>query len=383
MAGTAEQTDHEQTSTRDAASVSLLDFPMPELGELLRGMEQPRFRAAQVFRWLHVRGVSSFDEMTDLPAALRAELAERYSVWTMRLAKQVKSGDESVKYAWRTRQGDPVEAVLMPGFEYGTTVCLSSQSGCGMACKFCQTGYMGLRSYLSASEILQQLYESEADSGVEVERAVFMGMGEPLLNLRNVRKAIDMLCAKDGRAWSPRRITVSTVGLVKPMLLMGRSFPRVNLALSLHFTTIDARKTHMPEADSDLRRLAEALYFYRSVNGGKVTIEYALMLGLNDGEADARRLIRFARLSGLTEDSELMLEAQSAEPPPNQQALPLHVNLIAYNPIRSAPQYQPTSEKDIDAFAKMLSDAGVPVTVRHSRGQDVSAACGMLGSELG
>src|SRR5437764_14153985 len=134
---------------------------------------------------------------------------------------------------------------------------------------------MGMKQYRSAGEILQQVYEAEADSGLAVDRAVFMGMGEPLLNLRAVRRVIDVLCGKP-RGWSPRRVTVSTVGLTAPMLTMARSFPRVNLALSLHFTTVAGRKQHMPDAESDPRKLAEALFFYRQVNGGKVTIEYTL-----------------------------------------------------------------------------------------------------------
>jgi 23S rRNA (adenine2503-C2)-methyltransferase len=164
---------------------------------------------------------------------------------------------------------------------------------------------------------------------------------------------------------------------------MARSYPRVNLALSLHFTTAEGRRKHMPQAESDPRKLAEALFVYRQLNGGKITIEYTLMRGLNDSEEDAKRLVKFARLSGIDRDmpSELVLEALAADSPPNQQALPLHVNLIAYNPIPSA-DYKATPEGGIDAFARVLRDAGVPVTVRHSRGRDVDAACGMLGSEM-
>lgn len=352
---------------------------MTELG-------QPAYRAGQVYRWLHQRNAGSCEQMTDLPRPLREQIAARYSVWPLRLSARVTSSDGSIKYGWLTPGGDPVEAVVMPGFKYGTAICVSSQSGCGMACKFCETGYMGLRSYLSAGMILQQLYQSEVESGQTVDRIVFMGMGEPLLNLRAVRRVVGQLCGRAaheyGRAWSPRRVTVSTVGLIQPMIRMADSFPRVNLALSLHFTTNDMRAEHMPKADSDVAGLAEALYYYRQINGGKVSIEYALMQGLNDSEADAQRLIRFARMNLLRKDSELMRKAEAQPAPSRQQPLPLHVNLIAYNPIPSARQYKATSERDIDAFARILRDADVPVTVRHSRGRDVAAACGQLGAEM-
>jgi 23S rRNA (adenine2503-C2)-methyltransferase len=358
----------------------LLDLPLERLRDIVVAQNLPRYRAGQIFDWLHVRDASSAAQMTDLPAQLRAQLDESYGVWPMELTRKVVSGDGSVKYGWMTAEGNPVEAVLMPGFDYGTALCVSSQSGCGMACKFCQTGYMGLRQYLSAGEILQQVYHAEADSGLAVDRVVFMGMGEPLANLRAVRRVIDVLTGTPGRGWSPRRITVSTVGIVAPILTMARSYPRVNLALSLHFTTEEGRAKHMPEAETDPQKLAEALFFYRQVNGGKLTIEYTLMRGENDGDEDAKRLAKFAYLK--VGQSELAAEALSHDPPPHQQALPIHVNLIAYNPIISA-NYKATPERGIDHFARILRDAGVPVTVRHSRGQDVAAACGMLGTEMG
>jgi 23S rRNA (adenine2503-C2)-methyltransferase len=364
----------------------LLDLPPERLRDIVAAQGLPAYRAGQIFDWLHLRNARDAAQMTDLPAALRTELDAKYATWPMTLSRKIVSADGSVKYGWLTAEGNPVEAVLMPGFDYGTAICVSSQSGCPMACGFCQTGYMGLRAYLSAGEILQQLYQAEADSGLSVDRIVFMGMGEPLLNLRAVRRVIDILTGNPGRGWSPKRITVSTVGIVAPMLTMARSYPRVNLALSLHFTTVEGRRKHMPQAEHDPRALAEALYFYRQVNGGKITIEYTLMQGINDSAEDAKRLVKFARLAGLSTDdpdnaSELIAEALAHAAPHNQQQLPLHVNLIAYNPIISA-DYRATVEGEINAFARILRDGGVPVTVRHSRGQDVAAACGMLGTEM-
>jgi 23S rRNA (adenine2503-C2)-methyltransferase len=380
------EADQDSPGQGRAGGPSLLDMPYTRLLELLTVNDQPAYRAGQVYGWLHAKNAGSLEQMTDIPKALRQFLSERYTVWPLKLAAKVVSRDGSIKYGWLTQAGDPVEAVLMPGFRYGNVLCVSSQSGCGMACKFCETGYMGLRGYLTAGMILQQLYQAEADSGISVDRIVFMGMGEPLANLRAVRRVIGQLCGKaareHGRGWSPRRITVSTVGMLKPMQLMAETFPRVNLALSLHFTTNDLRAQHMPKADSDVTALAEMLYYYRQMNGGKVSIEYALMRGINDSADDAKRLARFAAMETVGKQSDLVLRADALPKRPRQQPLPLHVNLIAYNPIPSARQYLPTGEREIDDFAASLRDAGVPVTVRHSRGRDVGAACGQLGAEM-
>lgn len=358
----------------------LLDLTLDELtADLAPG--QPAYRARQVYGWLHQRGVLDPRQMTDLPAVLREELAARYVTRPLKLAAKQVSTDGSIKYAWQTQAEKPVETVLMPGFDYGAVVCLSSQSGCALGCPFCRTGLMGGLGNLSAGEILAQLYRTEMDTGVVVDRVVFMGMGEPLLNLRSVRQAVDVLAGKPGRGWAPKRITLSTVGLVKPMLAVARTFPRVNLALSLHFTTNDGRAQHLPKAEADVRRLTEALHYYRCVNGGKITLEYMLLSGLNDSDADAQRLVRIARLSGLDPTSAVVMEAAEQPAPSHQQALPLHVNLIEYNPI-GGKLYRPADEKRVNDFARLLRDAGVDVTVRHSRGRDIAAACGMLGSSL-
>ena len=359
----------------------LLDLTLARLESFMQSHDEPPYRARQVFTWLHQRNVLNPLGMSDLPLPLRALLAATFETDDLKLKATLRSSDGSVKLGWSTPDGNPVEAVMMPGFGYGTAICVSSQSGCPMACKFCETGYMGLRAYLSAGQILWQLYEAEAVSGITADRMVFMGMGEPLLNLRTVRRVIDVLTGELGRGWSPRRITVSTVGLVRPMYTMADTFPRVNLALSLHFTTAEKRAEQMPLADSDLGELAAALYYYRRVNGGKVTIEYTLVSGVNDSDDDARRLIDFAKMKILPRKHERVIAADNAPEPPRMQQLPVHVNLIAYNPIASA-EFIGASERRINEFATLLRDAGVPVTVRHSRGQDVNAACGQLGAQL-
>jgi len=359
----------------------LADLPQQKLAELLAGLGQPDYRAEQVFDWVHRKNTWEPVLMSNLPAGLREQLSAQFEAEPLVLRDQVKSSDGSIKYAWLTHDDHPVEAVMMPGFGYGTALCVSSQSGCPMACKFCETGYMGLKSWLSAGQILLQLYAVERLSGMTADRMVFMGMGEPLLNLRAVKQVVNVLTSEAGRAWSPRRITISTVGLAAPMVKLAREFPRVNLALSLHFTTEGLRREQMPEADHSLQALQQALYFYRRFNGGKVTLEYTLISGVNDREADARRLAKFARMAGLDRDSALVQEADEAPEPPRLRPLPVHVNLIAYNPIPSA-DYTGSADREISDFARLLSEAGVPVTVRRSRGQDVGAACGQLGSRL-
>jgi 23S rRNA (adenine2503-C2)-methyltransferase len=358
----------------------LLDLTFERLAAELSALGQPTYRARQVYEWLHLRNVWEPELMSDLPKALRSLLSEKFDHRPLKLLKAVRSSDKSVKYVWKTSEGHPVEAVLMP-YRYATALCVSAQSGCPMACKFCQTGYMGLRSWLSAGQILQQLYQAERESGLTVERIVFMGMGEPLLNLRALRRVVEILTGPGGRAWAPRRITVSTVGLAKPMRLLADSFPRVNLALSLHSTDESWRRSNMPHADWKLSELMAALYYYRQMNGGKISLEYTLIAGSNDSDADAQRLVYFAHLRGLPAGHELVVEASAQPLPSRAQPLPLHVNLISYNPISGAPQLRGSGEARIDYFAQTLRASKVPVTVRRSRGADVGGACGQLGSE--
>ncbi len=359
----------------------LADLSMEKLVELTGALGQKPFRAKQLFHWVHQRNTCNPTEMDNLPKGFREDLQARFNPEPLSLKNSLPSADGAIKYGWLNPEDCPIEAVMMPGFGYGTAVCVSCQSGCPMACKFCETGYMGLNSWLSPGQILLQLYESEKLSGLVADRMVFMGMGEPLLNLRAVRHVVEILTSEDGRAWSPRRITVSTVGLSTPMVKLARTFPRVNLALSLHFTQDHQRKAHMPQADSDISKLAEALYFYRRTNGGKVTIEYTLINGVNDSDADAKRLASFANFNEMDLQSELVQEANETPFLPRLQPLPIHVNLIAFNPISSA-SYQASKEGRIDSFAQLLTTSNVPVTVRHSRGADVKAACGQLGAQL-
>jgi 23S rRNA (adenine2503-C2)-methyltransferase len=352
-----------------------------ELEQELTALGQPGYRARQVYAWLHAKGVLDPERMTDLPAGLRATLAESFVTRPLALKRRIKSSDGALKLLWATTAGHPVEAVMMPGFDYGAALCLSVQSGCPLNCNFCLTGRMGLLENLNPAAILAQLYGAEEEAGFAADRLVFMGMGEPLLRLHALRQVIAVLTGPGGREWSPRRITVSTVGLVKPMLEMANTFPRVNLALSLHFTTNEQRSRYMPKGEERISELTGALYYYRRVNGGKLTLEYSLLERINDSEEDAQRLVRIARLAGIKPDSDIVLEAESHPPMDHSQALPLHVNLIEFNPAPGL-GFRPSPPERSNAFAKFLRDAGVNVTVRHSRGRDIGAACGQLGMDL-
>lgn len=358
--------------------LSLLDLTLRQLEDELAVAGQPAFRARQVFRWVHRHGAYDPQLMTDLPRSLRNQLRSSFTRDALELVAVRLSTDGAVKYVWRTPEGHPVEAVHMPGFEYGTVCCVSCQSGCPLACSFCQTGRLGLHCQLSAGQILHQLYYAEREHGAQADRLVFMGMGEPLLNLKAVRQVTETLTCAEGRRWSPKRITVSTIGLVTPLARFARTFPRVNLALSLHFTTPHQRAQHMPRAERSLLRLQRGLHNFAINNGGKVSLEYMLLANLNDTDADASRLIRFARFVDDARDSRKKHLRDSRQP----HSSPLHVNIIEYNPIVGAPQYRPSTPKRVNAFARALRDAGIPVTVRHSRGVDIAGACGMLGSEI-
>ena len=345
-----------------------LDQAHLNLQEWLVQHGQPAFRANQIWRWLHVNGISDPGQMTNLPAALREQLAARFDWQPLTLAERHASKDGSLKLVLRTSRGNPVETVWMPGGAGGHCVCLSSHSGCGLGCQFCQTGYMGQLETLSPGQILAQLYLAEQTAGEQAQRIVLMGMGEPLLNLAPVRRVVEVLCDKQARAWSPRRITVSTVGLVKPLKELTRTFPPVNLALSLHFTQPEQRRQFMPKAESNLEWLADALAGYSERNGGKITLEYMLLAGLNHTEADARRLAQFA-----------VRVSDGGGAFSNAGSTPVLVNLLTYNPIANAPAFAAVTEAQLNQFAGWLASFKIPVTVRRSRGQDIAAACGQLG----
>jgi 23S rRNA (adenine2503-C2)-methyltransferase len=337
--------------TRCALGLTPEDLRAAFVAEGLEG-----YRGAQVFRWLHARGVRDFEAMTDLGREQRRALAGRWSTRALHCAEAHVSRDGTRKLELETGDGARIEAVLIPD---GTrrTLCVSSQVGCGLDCSFCATGRLGFGRNLDASEIVDQVLiarEVLAESAERLTHIVFMGMGEPLLNLSNVAAAIRVLTHADGLALAPRRITVSTAGLVPRIAALAEVAP-VRLAISLHATTDEVRNELVPiNRRFPLATLLEACRSFPATRRDPLSFEYTLIAEVNDAPGDARRLA--ALLRGLF----------------------AKVNLIPLNEHPGVHHRRP-SQARVDDFAREAERAGLSVTVRRPRGDDIFAACGQLG----
>ena len=332
---------------------NLVGASRDELAALLAPLDARPFRAQQVYHWLTRRLASDLDEMTDLPRALRAGLAERAVVRDPAIVEVRRAADGTAKYALGLDGGAVVEAVVMP-MEGRTTVCLSSQAGCAVGCTFCVTGALGAGRNLDGGEIFGQYRRMVRAEGLlgQPLNVVFMGMGEPLLNLAAVGRALELLY----ETVSPRRVTVSTAGIVPALARLAELPRRPNLAVSLNATTQEQRRELMPGAARwPLDELLAALRAYPLERGRRVTVEYVLVRGRNDSLADAARLPRLLR------------------------GLPVKVNLIPLNADeRFLPGMAAPNTDRVDAFAAVLVAANLNVTVRQSKGREVAAACGQL-----
>ncbi|MDP8923192.1 MAG: 23S rRNA (adenine(2503)-C(2))-methyltransferase RlmN [Chloroflexota bacterium] len=338
-----------------------LDFDHEGLARAMAELGQPAYRARQVFRSLHHRLVGSWDEATDLPAALRAELAGRYRVLSGELVLQAVSADGTRKRLVRLADGQDIETVAIPATSpegaRRVSVCVSTQAGCAMACTFCATGRMGLARNLTPGEIVDQVYGF--GRGAEAERpthVVFMGMGEPLANYAATVAAVRLLSHPEGMNLSQRRITVSTSGLVPQIARLAGEGLDITLAISLHAPTDELRAELMPiNRRFPLAELIPAAAAYAERTGRRVSYEYILLHGVNDGPEQAEGLVRLLpkRLS--------------------------HVNLIPYNATDA--EYRPTPPAQARAFRDHLAQAGLSATIRASRGRDIAAACGQLKAE--
>jgi len=336
------------------AKVDLKNFNLRELEQFLSGKGKERFRATQVFKWIYQLGAVSFAEMTNLSKDFRAELEAIAYVSELSPLTVEEGGDGVRKYLFQLEDGDSVESVLIPD-EGRNTLCISTQVGCAMGCTFCLTGTFRLKRNLTTAEIINQLCAVRRDA--EVRNIVFMGMGEPLQNLDNLVRTIEIMLDGNGMQLSNRRITVSTCGLVPQMAELGRRVT-VNLAVSLNATTDELRDRIMPvNRKYPLRELLKACREFPLPSRRKVTIEYVMIGGLNDSLDDAKRLLR------LISD------------------IPNKVNLIPFNEHEGCSFKAPTRAA-IDAFHKYLIDRDVTVITRDSRGGDISAACGQLKGRL-
>jgi 23S rRNA (adenine2503-C2)-methyltransferase len=335
------------------ARPDLLGLAPDRLRDALGDLSDKPFRADQIFSALHARGVRDFAAMTELHKDLRALLAERFRIGWPEIASRALSADGTCKYLFRLHDGASIEAVDIPD-RGRRTLCLSSQAGCALACTFCVTGFWGAGRNLTAGEIVAQVLAIRADRQLPAEglRLVFMGMGEPLLNLEALRPALDIL----GRSISLRRITVSTAGVIPGIEELAAWERRPNLAVSLHAPDDERRSQVMPiDRAYPLPDLLSALRRYPLERGRKITFEYLLIRGFNDAVTDADRLVKL--LSGLR----------------------AKVNLIPINPDPVLGEAMiPPAKEQVEAFQQRLIRRGMTVTVRRRRGDDVSAACGQL-----
>jgi 23S rRNA (adenine2503-C2)-methyltransferase len=350
-------------TTRAGTDLKSLDRAGLESYALSLG--EPAYRGRQLFRWLYGRGAKSFGEMTDLPKVLRSRLEQDAWIGSISLVTLQTAADLTAKGLFELSTGRKIEAVLIPdvdedGNANRLTVCVSSQVGCAMACSFCATGLMGFQQNLTAGEIFDQVWFMNDLAlerfGRKVTNVVFMGMGEPLLNYDNVLKAVEAMTHEEGFGLAARRITVSTVGLARRIRQLADDETRFNLAVSLHAPTDAKRSSIMPvnrRAATDLDALKEALQHYTRQTGRQVTYEYCMFDGFNDTDDDARHLANVVSWA------------------------PSKVNLIMYNPVAGL-GFSRSGEDRLNRFIRILVKAGVTVTVRRSRGQDIDAACGQL-----
>ena len=355
MAGAA---DIEILAQSGSGVRDLRDMTLAELEQVVSGAGEAPYRVRQVMRWLWVHDARSADVMRDVPARLRQHLKQHFSIGCLSLSRVARAADGTRKLLLRLDDGTEIESVIIPTTDDRMTLCISSQAGCAMGCQFCATARMGLHRNLAASEILGQILAAkpECANNKRLTNYVFMGMGEPLANYVRLARALTIMTAQWGLAISPRRITVSTVGLIPMMERLLADFP-VNLAVSLHATSDQLRDRLIPlNRRYPLIELLNACRRLPLSRRRRITFEYVMLSGVNDSPEDARRLLT-------------MLAPLKAK-----------VNLIFFNPFAGA-LFRPSARVQVEEFQAILLRDGLTATVRESRGQDIAAACGQLYAE--
>jgi 23S rRNA (adenine2503-C2)-methyltransferase len=333
--------------------MNLKNLTQQEIAGILKELGQPAFRAKQVYTWLH-KGVRSYDEMTNLPKGLRDMLSEKYPINAPKVVrKQESKKDGTIKYLWQLSDGNCVETVLMR-YNYGNTVCISTEVGCAMGCAFCASTIGGLVRRLEPFEMLDEVLFTQIDSGLPVSRIVLMGIGEPLDNFDNVMRFLELVNSEAGMNISMRHISLSTCGLIPKIDALAEKKLQISLAISLHGPNNETRSKIMPVNRAyPIEDLLEACRRYFAATGRRIHFEYAMIDGINDREEDAKEILR--RMKGL----------------------PAHFNLIPLNHVEESP-LKPSSKAAVAKFQKILEDGGITATVRRTLGGDIDASCGQL-----
>ena len=333
-----------------------------ELIEVFLGMGEKKFRARQVFEWLWQKGVTSFEDMTNLSKTLRSKLTQSFVINAITVDRVQQSSDGTIKTRFKLHDGHLIESVLIPVPDDNRyTVCVSSQVGCSLSCTFCATGRMKRHRNLEAAEIYDQVVQVNKQAMEHFDHPltniVYMGMGEPLLAYRPVMQSIELITAEWGLNMSPRRITVSTAGIAKMIKKLADDASKVNLALSLHAADDAKRNEIMPiNEQNNLEVLMEAMHYYYRQTRNRISYEYIAFQDYNVSLEDAKNLAILCK------------------------RFPVRINIIEYNPIDAAPFHR-AEEDQIDKFARYLLDQNIMVTVRRSRGKDIDAACGQLANK--
>ncbi len=329
-------------------------FTFAELKSAVEEMGEKPFRAKQLYQWMHEKLAADFDEMTNLPRSFRQKLKDNFTYTSLKMAGRRISGiDGTEKYLFCLADGNVIESVLMR-YHHGNSVCISSQAGCRMGCRFCASTLGGLTRNLLPSEMLDQVYRIQRISGERVSNLVVMGTGEPLDNYENLLRFLELLTDEHGLHISQRNVTVSTCGIVEKIRALADEKLQITLALSLHASSQEKRKELMPIAYKyELRDVLDACRYYFEQTGRRITFEYSLVGGVNDTDQDARRL------AGLISD------------------INCHVNLIPVNPIKER-SYVQSDRSVIEAFKNKLEKYRINVTIRREMGRDIGGACGQL-----
>lgn len=336
-----------------ANKIDIRSMSLDELSKLLTELGQPKFRALQIFKWLQ-SGVESFDEMTNIPLNLRQKLEDISYIATVKaLRRYVSKIDGTVKYVYELFDGELIESVLMK-YEHGYTVCISTQVGCRMGCKFCASGIYGLTRNLTASEMLAQITYAQRDNNIRVSNIVMMGMGEPLDNFDNSVKFLKLVSDDNGLNIGLRHISLSTSGVVTGIKKLAEYNMPITLSISLHAPNDEIRSSTMPVNKKwNIDALLNACREYQKVTTRRISFEYALIEGVNDSDENAKELA--GRLKGIM----------------------CHVNLIPANPVKENTFKKP-DRKAIIAFQKKLESYGITATIRRTLGADINASCGQL-----